>query len=963
MAMLQMILRKMMNNRWLVGSLLIGLIVAVGLVSSIPAFTSGVLQRMLTKDLEEYQKNVKRFPGGLLISVNQNKLGKNGTGLVDEMAAHLQSKVIASLGVPVYEEVTILRTIPFDARQPNIQPKNPISSESTRLYSLSALEQHMTLIDGRLPAATPVDGVYEALVTEKALKDRRMVLGSLYELTASEAKGLKVRIKPVGVFKEKEGNDPYWFVTTSEYSNGFILDERLFRKTFLEEKNLVISTQMYAAFHYQSFRISDTEKLNSVVAGIEGKLQQLGLKKAEINVQFPAASLVGKYNEQEKQFKTILWSLYIPIFIMLGLYLVMVSGLIVERQRTEIAVLGSRGASRMQIFSIYFMEIAILGLCAFLIGPVVGIQLSKILGISNGFLEFVDRKGLDVTISSEVFVYAAWMVLACITLVLISVFLATRQNIVTHKQSMARMGGRAIWHRLFLDVLLLAISWYGWYSYQNAAETAAKTSEGASAISIDFLLFFVPVLFSLGFGLLLLRLYPWVLRLMSWAGRSFFPLSLHTTLVQVGRAPRQYHFLMLFVTSTVAVGMFSASMARTINQNAEERIRYQMGADIRLKAEWKSDKPEVTVFRRGNNVAEEGEEGGVEKEPVAPPVQYVEPDFALYSGLPGVEHATKVYVNGLAEASFRGDPVKDITLMGIDPNEFAKTAWMKPDLLPHHFHEYLNLIAKEPRALLLSRSLADKLQVVEGQTILLGWGDSRRVEMIVYAIVDYWPGWNPATVKSTYGSRMEEQYLAVANLPFVQDKIRQEPYEVWIKMKEGASSESLYKGLEQEGVKLAMLNNAKQQVIQVKNSAFYLGLNGSLTLGFLLSMLVTFIGYVLYWVLTLGARKLQYGVFRAMGMPFRQLLAILAWEQLLTFGVAFAIGMTAGKLANSLFLPALSLYLHADKQVPPFTVISRPQDEQIIYTFIAVTLVIGIGIVGILLSRMQIHQAVKLGED
>lgn len=960
MAMLQMILRKMMNNRWLVGSLLIGLIVAVGLVSSIPAFTSGILQRMLTKDMEEYQKNVKRFPGGLLVSVNQNKLGENGVALVDEMAAHLQNEVIDSLNVPVYEKVTVLRTIPLKTIQPNTQEKRSI--EDSRLYSLSGLAQHMTLVDGRMPQATPVDGVYEALVTEKALKDRKMVLGNLYELTTREVEGLKVRVKPVGVFKEKEGNDPYWFVSASEYSNGFVLDERIYRSAFLEEKNLVIATQMYTALHYQSFRISDTDKLKSVVSGIEGKLQQHGLKKAEISVQFPAASLVGKYSEQEEQFRTILWSLYIPIFIMLGLYLVMVSGLIVERQRTEIAVLGSRGASRMQIFFIYFMEIVILGLCAFLVGPYVGIQLSKILGISNGFLEFVDRKGLDVAISSEVFVYAAWTVLACITLLLLSVFMATRQNIVSHKQSIARMNGQAIWHRLFLDVQLLAVSWYGWYSFQNAAENAAKTSEGASAMSIDFLLFFVPVLFSLGFGLLLLRLYPWVLRLMSWAGRSFFPLSLHTTLVQVGRAPRQYHFLMLFVTITVAVGMFSASMARTINQNAEEKIRYQIGADIRLQAEWKSDKPEVTVHRRAI-VEEDGQMLEMEKEPVAPPVQYIEPDFDVYSRLPEVEHAAKVYVNGLAEASFRGDPVKDVTLMGIDPQEFAQTAWMKSGLMPHHFHEYLNLLAKEPRALLLSRSLADKLNVMEGQTIVVGWGDTRRVEMIVYAIVDYWPGWSPTPVKSTYGSSMEEQYLAVANLPFVQDKIHKEPYQVWIKMKEGSSSESLYKGLEQSGVELYWLENAKQQVIQVKNSAFYLGLNGSLTLGFLLSMLVTFIGYVMYWVLTLGARKLQYGVFRAMGMTSRQLLAILAWEQLLTFGVAFVIGMAAGKLANSLFLPALSLYLHADKQVPPFTVISMPQDEQIIYTFIGVTLVIGIGIVGILLSRMQIHQAVKLGED
>jgi len=119
----------------------------------------------------------------------------------------------------------------------------------------------------------------------------------------------------------------------------------------------------------------------------------------------------------------------------------------------------------------------------------------------------------------------------------------------------------------------------------------------------------------------------------------------------------------------------------------------------------------------------------------------------------------------------------------------------------------------------------------------------------------------------------------------------------------------------------------------------------------------------MYWVLTLGARKLQYGVFRAMGMPFGQLVRVLAWEQLLTFGIAFAIGMAAGKLANMLFLPALGLYLQADKQVPPFSVVSNPQDEQIIYTFTAITLMIGIGVVGILLSRLQIHQAVKLGED
>ncbi|MGG4493663.1 FtsX-like permease family protein [Brevibacillus reuszeri] len=959
--MLQMILRKMLNNRWLVGSLLMGLIVAVGLASSIPAFTTGVQQRMLTKDLEQYQKDSKHFPGGLLVSINLNKLAQDSSTLLQQMESYLQNKVIEPLQVPVYEQATVMRTVPFQAILADQKKERATLPESTPLYMLSDLEKHMTLVDGRLPEATPVDGVYEALVTEKALKDRRMILGSIYELTSDKEATSKMLIKPVGVFKEKEGNDPYWFASTGEYTKGFVINEQLFRKWLLQEQQLVSSIQLYTAFHYQSFRAMDKDRLISTTSDVEVQLLQHGLKKNEFSVQFPASNIVSKYDEQSKQFRMILWSLYVPIFVMLGLYLVMVSGLIVERQRTEIAVLSSRGASRFKVFFIFFMEIVILGLCAPAIGPFVGVLLSKMLGISNGFLQFVDRTGLDVTLNEEVFIYAGWTVVLCVALNLVSVFMATRKNIVSHKQEVARMTGQIIWHRLFLDVLLLLVSWYGWYSYQKTLDFVAGSSENTPVMSVDFLLFFVPVFFALGFGLFCLRVYPWILRLVLWAGGHLFPLSLHTTLVQVGRASRHYQFLMLFVTITVAVGMFSASMARTINQNAEERIRYDTGADIRLRADWNSDKPAVLIHRKPVS-GPEGE--AVERnEPEAVPTQYEEPDFAVYSQLPGVKHAAKVYVNELAEASIGDRSVRGVSLMGIDPQDFGQVAWWKRAIFPHHFYEYLNLLAQEPQAVIVSRTLADKLNVIEGQTIVVGWKDARPVEAIVYAIVDYWPGWNPVPKKGTYSNGKEERYLVVANLPFVQDKMRMEPYQVWLHMNPEASTEELYEGLSQANIRLSQLDNAGQQLIKVKNSAYYLGLNGALTLGFLLSMLITFIGYIMYWVLTLGARKLQYGVFRAMGMPFGQLVRILAWEQLLTFGIAFAIGMTAGKLANMLFLPALGLYLQADKQVPPFSVVSNPQDEQIIYTFTAITLMIGIGVVGILLSRLQIHQAVKLGED
>lgn len=957
MAMLQMILRKMLNNRWLVGSLLLGLVVAVGLMSSIPAFTNGVLQRLFVKDMEEYQRVVKNFPGGLLVSINQDIGAQNGAKVLAHLTNTLQNDVIPSLSAPLLDQVTVMRSIPFKAILLDQKEESP---ETGILYSMSNLDQHITMIDGRLPAAEPVDGIYEALVTEKGMMDRKMVLGHLYELTASSAEDATFRVKPVGVFKEKEGNDPYWFAKSSEYNKGFILNEDLFRKTILEEKNLVTAIRYYAAFQYQAFQFTDKEKLVSVVPDLEANLLQFGLKKSDLSFQFPVGSITTKYDEQNQHFRTILWSMYVPIFVMLIIYLVMVSGLIIERQRTEIAVLGSRGAGRAQIFGIYFVEILILGLLALLIGPYVGIQLSKILGISNGFLEFVDRTGIQVKMNGEVLAYAVWTVLACMFLLLISIFFATRQNIVTHKQNAARMTGQAMWHRLFLDVLLLLIAAYGWYSYQNILENVEKTTEGSMVMSVDVLLFFVPVLFSLGFGLFCLRIYPLFLRGIYWLGRRIWPISVHTTLVQVGRASRQYQFLMVFVTITVAVGMFSASTARTINLNAEEQVFYQNGTDVRLMVNWASDKPFVFIHRNPNMQFEGAK---IAPEPVRPPIQYEEPDFEQFQRLPGVEHATRVFIHDMAEISEGQKSVREVRLMGIDPKEFAQTIWWKQGLLPHHINDYLNVLGKKPNAVLISRTLANKMNVKEGDTVMVGWKRIRPVEMIVYAIVDYWPGWSPVGPRSSSSSAMEEKYLMVANLPFIHTKLHLEPYQVWLNLQPGATSEALYNGLVQNDAKPIFISNARQQLIEIKNSAFYLGVNGSLTLGFLLSMLITFIGYVMYWVLTLGARKLQYGVFRAMGMSFGSLLRIIAWEQFFTFGVAFAMGMAAGKLANMLFLPALSLYLHAEKQVPPFTITSAAEDEWMIYSFVAITLVVGIGIVGAILSRMQIHQAVKLGED
>ena len=92
-------------------------------------------------------------------------------------------------------------------------------------------------------------------------------------------------------------------------------------------------------------------------------------------------------------------------------------------------------------------------------------------------------------------------------------------------------------------------------------------------------------------GLFLLRIYPWVIKLIYRIGRKWWPPYLYSTLLQVGRSTTQYQFIMLFIIMTLATGIFSASAARTMNKNVEEKIHYKNGADIVLQTEWDNDAP------------------------------------------------------------------------------------------------------------------------------------------------------------------------------------------------------------------------------------------------------------------------------------------------------------------------------------------------------------------------------------
>lgn len=981
MALFVMILRKMIKNKWLELSLLFGLILSVALASSMPIYTNAILKRLLVQELQSIQTFNGMYPGtywvaanapqpekanpsseqeaGVIIGGEAPKEVRTAGELFSETDEYIENTAAERFGVPVLASVIERATFRF-----NMQPLEPdkVDTSKQRSADLTAIKgmkenENFVLLDGRLPSKEPVDGVYEALVVKEALTELNMVLGNVF-VVSDDRTTEPIHVKPVGVFDRTDYADLFWYNIPSTYKSSFIIDYELFERDFTKAAKVPVKVSYwYLALDYNQMSLTGA---NDFVNTDYRLTLHLDERYEDHNKNAPALNTLALYRWKEANLRVMLWSLNVPVLLMLGFYLYMVANLITDRQKTEIAVLRSRGASRFQIIMSYVIEGAVLGAIAFVTGPYLGVLITKVLGASSGFLEFVQRAKLEAGVNAEAFQYALVAIVSSVVMTLIPVFLATRVSIVGHKQQSARLTKLSFWHKYYIDIILIGVSIYGLMNYKSRMNDLLTLGLSSSDLRVDPLLFLIPALFILGSGLLLLRLYPWFMKLVYWTGRRWWPPSIYSTLIQVSRSTTQYQFIMVFLIITIATGLFSASATRTINKNTFDKIEYNIGTDIVMQIKWANDAPPVLLL--SSMSADELASATASR------VQYTEPPFETFAELPGVEHAAKVFNKENIDFT-RGRTRDKVELMAIETNEFGPAAYMRNNLMDYHFYQYLNLIANNPSAVLVSRSIADEHKLQPGDQFNISWSGVESMPVTIYGIIDYWPTWNPnpgsvsVQQPGNNNNGPVKPKLVVGNLSYIQNNMALEPYQVWLKLEEDAMSQPIYDGVTAAGYEIQWHKNAKQERTNALREPFQLAINGVMTLGFIISIVICFFGFLLYWILSLHARTLQFGILRAMGISFGQLILILVGEQILVSGAAILIGIFTGNATSYLFVPLFELSFDPKTQVPPFEVTFDPTDQQRLYWIVTSMITIGLGILAYIVSRIKIHQAVKLGED
>jgi len=941
---------KLINNKWLVLSLLIANVLLVGIAASSPLYSEATLNRMLVKDMEDYQISRNAYPAKFDLTVRMGVFAK-GTETANYLNARdtLFPQMAASFGIP---EIGRLKQIKLS----NVRCAPDIARDNSAekyfdVMGLSGFEGYIHITAGQMYSPDIEDGVLTCVVHQAFLDSNNLLLGDEFTMEELVVDGKPLRLKITGIFEQTEDSAKYVRLASRTLVYSVFAPVDVLESRFIDNyaTNYRAEADFTAVLDYRSMFFPRIRNYQSADALCQSYVKSSGGLQYT-NLFMP---ILQGYGDGARKLNTTLWVLEVPVFVMLVFFIFMVSRQILTIEQNEISVVKSRGAGRRQILLVYLAQGAVISGAGFLLGIPLGVFICKALGASNGFLNMVSRAALHVRVNPGCFIYAGIAAVFSALTMLLPVINRSKVTIVDHKRALAR-NKSPLWKRFFLDIICLGASVYALYNFTRTSGLLAAQPAGAR--SVDPLLYLSSSLFIIGLSLLCLRLFPLLVRLIFRAGRPYWPPEAFAAFLRVIRSTGEEQFIMIFLVFTLALGVFDAKAARTINLNQEDMIRYQVGADIVLSEPWASNKPPAAA-------------------PGAPPeasgtapaqIIYTEPDFSKYR-LPEAASAAKVQRSQTVRAASAGGTISNVQMMAIDSKAFGETAWTRDDLFAADFREYLNRLALDPRGVLLSMDFKEKYGYKTGDSFQFSVptdnGDCY-VAGIVFGFVEYWPGYARfQKVKAADGTMTERRNpLVVANLNYVQSICGIMPYEVWIKSA-APSNNYIYSFAAERGIKFAVFKDADAMITEAKNTPVAQGTNGVLTVGFITILLVCFVGFLIYWILSIKSRVLQFGVFRAMGMTMGGVLRLLVNEQALISVVAIALGVGVGQLASRLFVPLIQMSYLASEQLIPFVIVIEPQDYARLFTVTGLMLAAGVTALGMLISRIKIAQALKLGED
>lgn len=939
--MIRLIHQKIRNKKWLNLCLFAGISLLVAVFACHPMMEEGSNDKLLVTAFENYAKEYQEFPAVFSRTGSYETTDYPTAESIYQRMDAYEEKWLEYVEVDPVASQQSLKLSPSNA-----QSNLGFSDRFLGIGLLRDMESHVEIVKGEGLDADTEAGSFPCIISESVMDATGLVVGE--EITFPYA--LNHREEPVkfvvsGIFRESFDSDNYWYHEAAYYERQIFVSERVF-DTLLEEYG-------YKTVVFEDDLLLDYTQINhrNAVVYLDYIKE---FRKADGSFGANFIQILENYQIESRTVRTILWVLELPCVVLLLLFLYMVSGQVLHAEEREIAVLRSRGVTRGQTMLLYVLQSLILSAGALAVGMILGYGMCKLTAKTDAFLEFASK---DVSLYCFSWNMIPYGLAACILATLfmtLPVWKKARITIVQQKSAGMETGKKAIWEKTFLDLILLGISCYLLYNYRKQSDVLSASVIAGE--SLDPMIFLDASLFIFSCGLVFLRLTKYLVMLVDFLGKKHWSCAMYASFLQIRRTFHKQSFLSVFLIMTIAMGIFQANMARTMNANNEERLCYNVGADVRLQQEWK-----MHVYRNDEKVS----------------VTYEEPDFQEYAGL--VENQicrsiTRVVEDDNTDVVVGGQKLSACQLMGIHTKEFGETAELMEGLNDKHWFYALNALAEDVDGVILSRNAAEALEVSVGDSInymryspYFSQGDDpiNTVKATVCAIVDSFPGYE--RYRYVYDSegelKEEENYLIVANYATLIDLFGMTPYHVWMRLSPGASSEQVVEYMEENGLKRAQWLSLEQEMEKSKGAALVQITNGMFTMGFLISILVCSVGFLIYWIMAMKQREMLFGIYRAMGMRMSEIRTMLMNEQIFGSLLPILAGAGVGTISTLLFVRLITLVYLPRKHNIPIRIYLYGTDMVKLFAIVFLVVILCGVVLKRLLKNMKIAQALKLGED
>lgn len=933
--MFSLMLQKLLHKKWMVICLLIGYVLLIAVAVSHPMYRTSSFQRMLTDEFRAYEELNQVWPA--TFSVTYRKAGKTAPVSVENIEGFI-GRCDENFGIPLKYSIRF-----YALNEVKITPvveRDESVGRAIKPSMMTGLEDHIELVSGRMPKEGVVDdNVIEVIVSQNAEKtqdlllDEEFIAERFYDLNENQFK-----IRVVGIFKKIDEKDPFWQDSMKTLNKEAFVSEATFRSVFLgdadKQKQYGYAMYLYSVWDYEGIHPQDVRHIN--YASLEAYNDA---RYGKIVQSSRYQTVLDTYSAKAKKVEASLLILQVPALLLLCAFLYMISGQMLSMEQNEISLMKSRGAKRRQIIGLYTMQSLFLGLISLVIALPLGRLLCQVLGSSTNFLEFSTLRTLDVQYSFDIIYYALGAWLAGVVMTVFPVISYSKVGIVNLKQGKHR-SKKSFWKVAFIDFICLGIALYGYYNFTR--NRAAIMTDVLKGESLDPMIYFASSLFILGAGLLLLRIQPLLIKLIFVIGKKNLRPAPYASFLETIRSGKKQEFIMLFMIMTVSLGIYNATVARTIVSNAEANATYIAGSDIVLKEKW-SDNSYV-----------------VQMEP-STEFKYYEPDYNKYGTIEGVEEVTKVLRMNPKVNS--GKISVSASVLGIIPQEFAKITSLDSDLNNYDMYDYLNVLASVENGAILSENFMVKKGLKIGDLVSFSDTHFGKVMLKVVGFFSYWPTYEPTeyTINKDGGITTEDHYMLIANLPYLQKTWGVTPYEVWMKV---TDTQPLYDFVDSNTkLKFSKFNDLELTREEIQTDTLFQGTNGILTMSFIIVLVLCAVGYLIYWIMSIRSRELLFGVLRAMGMRKREITGMLIVEQICCGLYSIVSGAGVGYLASRLFVPLVQSAYAADNQVLPLTMITSQDDMVKLFAVIFAVMIVCLIVIGRIVSKMNISNALKLGED